>query len=190
MRSRTFQRPNEQRTRAWNLWSEIVFCFVKCLCFTSWAIRSARSWSLCGFHGKPVDIGCIGIWNCFSPQFKSMNFMHRRRGGQGSSPIFSGLNCEDHLNWNWKTEIECPLADSGRCVKFECPFKIRNKGLEIWFKRICFFNFLESPDVDQSQSKQDSFHIEIVGMNSVKHKPKTWRQWFKDPRFYAVRLKK
>lgn len=45
---------------------------------------------------------------------------------------------------------------------------------------------LESPDVDQSQSKQDSFHIEILGMNSVKHTPKTWRQWFKDPRFYAM----
>lgn len=29
--------------------------------------------------------------------------------------------------------------------------------------------------------------VEIVERDAPSHKPKTWRQWFKDPKFYAVR---
>lgn len=39
--------------------------------------------------------------------------------------------------------------------------------------------------LDEQSSEQD-LRIEIVARESAPHKPKTWRQWFKDPRFYAM----
>lgn len=47
-----------------------------------------------------------------------------------------------------------------------------------------YFSFPES--VDEESSEQSLF-ADTVERETVSHKPKTWRQWFKDPRFYAVK---
>lgn len=43
----------------------------------------------------------------------------------------------------------------------------------------------EQESVDEESSEQ-SLSVDTVERETARHKPKTWRQWFKDPRFYAM----
>jgi len=46
-------------------------------------------------------------------------------------------------------------------------------------------NEQEQESLDE-QSSERSLCVDIVKREAVPHKPKTWRQWFKEPRFYAM----